>query len=326
MSEALEEKHEQLIEALEFSRLGFWRWDAVTDLVTLSTRAAEIFGIPAGSHTTWTAMRGLLLEPDRDRARAAVEAAIQRRSDYAIYYRVKRPSDGQVVWVEARGRAQYADEAVVGMIGIVEDVTARKTQETVLAEERSSLEGRFQLLVEGVTDYAIFMLDPTGIVTNWNTGAERIKGYHTDEIVGRHFSRFYTADDQASGVPQRGLDTAAWEVKADWTVDLSKPDFVGKSALAAKKGKERSFIAGLEVDTDRAIEPLSKITVDGKQVGVVTSTTFSKHLMKSLAMAQIEPAYTKLGTEVVVHDKGEWPATVVRMPFYDPLRLRTHPK
>lgn len=121
-------------------------------------------------------------------------------------------------------------------------------------------------------------------------------------------------------------DTTPWEVKADWTVDLSKPDFVGKSALAAKKGKERSFITGLEVDSDRAIEPLSKITVGGKQVGVVTSTTYSKHLMKSLAMAQIEPGYTKLGTEVVVHDKGEWPATVVRMPFYDPLRQRTHPK
>ena len=121
-------------------------------------------------------------------------------------------------------------------------------------------------------------------------------------------------------------DTTPWEVKADWTIDLDKPDFVGKKAVAASKGKERSFISGLEVATDRAIEPLSKITVNGKQVGVVTSTTFSKHLMKSLAMAQIEPAYTKLGTEVVVHDKGEFPAVVVNMPFYDPLRLRTHPK
>lgn len=121
-------------------------------------------------------------------------------------------------------------------------------------------------------------------------------------------------------------DTTPWEVNADWTVDLDKADFVGKKALVAKKGKERSFITGLEVESDRAIEPLSKITVNGRQVGVVTSTAFSKHLMKSLAMAQIEPAFTKLGTEVVIHDKGEWPATVVKMPFYDPLRLRTHPR
>lgn len=121
-------------------------------------------------------------------------------------------------------------------------------------------------------------------------------------------------------------DTTPWEVRADWTVDLSKPDFVGKQALMASKGKERSFITGLEVATDRAIEPGAKITVGGKEVGVVTSTVFSKHLMKSLAMAQIEPAFTALGTEVVVHDKGEHAAVVVKMPFYDPLRLRTHPK
>jgi aminomethyltransferase len=121
-------------------------------------------------------------------------------------------------------------------------------------------------------------------------------------------------------------DTTPWEVKADWTIDLSKPDFIGKKALQSKKGRERSFISGLEVASDRAIEPLSKITVNGKQVGTVTSTTFSNHLMKSIAMAQIEPAYAKLGTQVVIQDNGEWPAVVVKMPFYDPLRLRTHPQ
>ncbi len=121
-------------------------------------------------------------------------------------------------------------------------------------------------------------------------------------------------------------DTSPWEVRADWTVDLSKPDFVGKQALMASKGKERSFITGLEVDTDRAIEPGAKITVGGKEVGVVTSTVYSKYLMKSLAMAQVEPGFTALGTEVVIHDKGDHPAVVVKMPFYDPLRLRTHPK
>ena len=121
-------------------------------------------------------------------------------------------------------------------------------------------------------------------------------------------------------------DTTPWEVRADWTVDLSKPDFIGKKALVEKKGKERNFVAGLEIDHTQAIAPGSKITAKGKQVGVITSTTYSKHLMKSIALAQIEPAYTKLGTELVVHDGGDWPATVVRMPFYDPLRLRTHPR
>ncbi len=121
-------------------------------------------------------------------------------------------------------------------------------------------------------------------------------------------------------------DTTPWEVRADWTVDLSKPDFIGKKALTAKKGKERSFIAGLEVLHHEAIAPLSKIYSDGKEVGIVTSTTFSQHLMKSLAMAQIAPAFTKLGTELTIRDNDkDYTATVVRMPFYDPMRLRTHP-
>lgn len=121
-------------------------------------------------------------------------------------------------------------------------------------------------------------------------------------------------------------DTTPWEVRADWTIDLSKPAFVGKDALAAKKGKERSFIAGVEVEAGKAIEPGSKITANGEQVGVVCSSTFSQHLMKSLVMAQIKPEFTKLGTELTLHDDKNYTGTVVRMPFYDPMRLRTHPQ
>ena len=70
-------------------------------------------------------------------------------------------------------------------------------------------EERFRLLVESVSDYAIFMLDPKGIVTNWNIGAERIKGYKADEIVGQHFSRFYAEDDVHAGKCERELENAA---------------------------------------------------------------------------------------------------------------------
>lgn len=70
------------------------------------------------------------------------------------------------------------------------------------------IDRRFQLLVEAVVDYAIFLLNPDGIVTSWNTGAQRIKGYSADEIVGRHFSVFYSAEDQQKGTPQASLAAA----------------------------------------------------------------------------------------------------------------------
>ncbi len=69
-------------------------------------------------------------------------------------------------------------------------------------------ERRFSSFVAGVADYAIFMLDPRGIVSNWNLGAEKIKGYTAQEIVGQHFSRFYTDEDRGNHVPDYALLTA----------------------------------------------------------------------------------------------------------------------
>ena len=90
----------------------------------------------------------------------------------------------------------------------------------------TSDDGRYRLLVEAITDYAIYMLDPTGIVTSWNPGAERFKGYAPHEIIGQHFSRFYTDEDRATGLPARALETArregkfeheGWRVRKDGT-------------------------------------------------------------------------------------------------------------
>jgi PAS domain S-box-containing protein len=89
------------------------------------------------------------------------------------------------------------------------------TNEKWAAEQLRESERQFRLLVAGVTDYALYMLDPKGIVSSWNAGAERIKGYAAEDIVGRHFSRFYTDEDRADGLPERALTIAAnagkWE-------------------------------------------------------------------------------------------------------------------
>ena len=91
-------------------------------------------------------------------------------------------------------------------------------------------ERRFRLLVEGVIDYAIYMLDPSGIVSNWNAGARRIKGYEAAEVVGRHFGMFYLPEDRAAGMPARSLQTArengrfeaeGWRLRKDGTKFLA---------------------------------------------------------------------------------------------------------
>jgi PAS domain S-box-containing protein len=80
-------------------------------------------------------------------------------------------------------------------------------------EDSLTVDGRYRLLVEGISDYAIYLLSPEGVVTSWNRGAERFKGYTADEIIGRHFSEFYTPEDREAGLPRRALDTAVREGK-----------------------------------------------------------------------------------------------------------------
>ena len=74
-------------------------------------------------------------------------------------------------------------------------------------------DGRYRLLVEAVTDYAIYMLYPDGFITSWNLGARRFKGYEEAEIIGRHFSTFYTDEDRARGLPEKALSISAAEGK-----------------------------------------------------------------------------------------------------------------
>src|SRR5258708_609052 len=118
--------------------------------------------------------------------------------------------------------AIYEEGRLIGFAMITRDITERDQAAQALKESESN----FRLLVSGVTDYALYMLDPNGIVTNWNAGGQRIKGYLPEEIIGQHFSRFYSAADQAAGKPARALKLAlengryeedGWRVRKDGT-------------------------------------------------------------------------------------------------------------
>ena len=114
-------------------------------------------------------------------------------------------------------------------------------------------ERRFGLLVESVTDYAIYMLDPKGHVINWNTGAERIKGYPRDEIVGHHFSMFYTADERAKEIPARALAIAATSGKYEaegWRVRKDGSTFWAGVVINAIKSSEDELLGFAKITRD----------------------------------------------------------------------------
>ncbi|NKJ20331.1 PAS domain-containing sensor histidine kinase [Dyella sp. SG609] len=129
--------------------------------------------------------------------------------------------DGSRFWAQVTVDPACGDDGEqAGYAILARDLTAAKqAQETLRRSEE-----QFRILVQGVTDYAIYLLDPEGKVSSWNAGAQRIKGYAPREIIGKHFSTFYTDEDRERGLPAKGLATAArigrfenegWRVRKD---------------------------------------------------------------------------------------------------------------
>src|SRR6185295_8480966 len=129
--------------------------------------------------------------------------------------------------------------------------TANRTLQAELAERRRKeetlrqSEERFRVLVDGVKDYAIFMLDPNGRIVSWSTAAEQIKGYTAGEIIGVHFSRFYTPEDLAQDLPERDIKEAREKGRFEdegWRVRKDGSRFWANIIIAAVYDSERRLL------------------------------------------------------------------------------------
>ena len=157
--------------------------------------------------------------------------------------------------------------------------------EEQLAASRSDA-GRYRLLVVGITDYAIYMLDVDGRVISWNAGAERFKGYAANEIVGQHFSRFYTEADQAAGLPQRALHTAATEGKFEaegWRVRKDGSTFWAHVVIDPIRDETGKLIGYAKITRDlterAAAEAMLKRSEDQFRLLVQSVTDYAIYML-----------------------------------------------
>ena len=226
-----------------------------------------------------------LLYPPEGRASGAPEAALHAAAKTGRHveegWRMRK--DGSLFWANVAMTAlRDSTNALIGFGTVISDVSDKKAAyDAVLKSERN-----FRLLVQGVTDYAIFMLSTDGHITSWNAGARRIKGYTEAEIIGSHFSRFYTPEDVAAGVPFRGLETArrdgrfeaeGWRVRRDGSrffahviIDAiyEEGELVGFAKVTRDITERRRASEQLE-QTQRALFQAQKMEALGKLTGGV---------------------------------------------------------
>jgi formate hydrogenlyase transcriptional activator len=252
--EALSQSHALFEKFFESSPDAIMSADMEGRILRVNSQMEKLFGYSRGELLGQAVE---LLMPERFRADHP-----SHRAQYAAQRRSRPMGRGLALYARRKDGSEFPVDIMLSpletekgplVLSVIRDITERKMAQESLRQS----EERFRLLVDGARDYAIFMLDPDGRVTSWNPGAEHIKGYRGEEIIGRHFSQFYTQEDADSGRPADLLKTAAAEGRTEnegWRVRKDGSRFWANviiTALRDDKGQLRGFSKVVRDFTER---------------------------------------------------------------------------
>jgi PAS domain S-box-containing protein len=233
-------------------------------------------------------------------------------------WRVRK--DGRRFWANVLITALRDDnDELIGFAKVTRDLTERRAAEEKVRES----EERFRLLVHSVKDYAIFMLDPDGFVETWNPGAERLKGYTAEEIIGKHFSHFYRPEDVAAGKPERELRAAlaagqyeeeGWRVRKDgslfWANVVIAPVHGADGKLAGFAKVTRDLTERRLAD-QRALEDARRIAAEEAARDVAEQRAAElRELAEQLRTQSVELARRSAEAETANRAKSEFLAAM----------------
>ena len=265
---------EQLQSPEQTAAVATFEVDLADETLLTTPDVAALFGLPVDAAAqplpVW---EQAVFVDDRHKLHAAIASAMNTGTLNAEFRVTTR--NGEMCWLAMRGETVPDESGAARWLrGVCIDISDRKALEARLLALNETLEARvkertqaleasnaqlraserrFRLLVESVTDYAVFTLDPTGVVVQWNAGAERLKGYSRDEIVGQHFSRFYTQEDQQDGLPGRLLSQARAAGKAEaegWRVRKDGSRFWALVVIHAIHDEDGQLVGFAKVTRD----------------------------------------------------------------------------
>lgn len=263
----LRENERRLKEAEHVANMGSFEWDVATDKISWSEELYRIYGLDQKTSLgTFNAFLEHLHPDDREAVTEKVTKAIAEGKDWAMDERIVRADDGEVRTLATIGHPVVDENGkVVRLCGICHDVTEQRLAELALRQS----EERFRLLVEGVRDYAIVLLDRDGKIVTWNDGATNVTGYTSAESIREHIEIFFPLEDRGTGKVTELLraasetgsaETEGWQVRRDgkryWALTLvtrliQDDETMGYAVLTRDVSERREFEAALAESEER---------------------------------------------------------------------------